>query len=306
MNDLNDLGLPELFDAIVAGAPDVARLLELAVAEDVQSPGDVTSLSIVDVEASGAAAVVAREAGVVAGLAVVPHLLAGAAPGCAFAPRRADGDPCSASEALGTLTGPRREVLRVERVLLNVLGRMCGVASLTRRFVDAVAGTGAAVCDTRKTLPGWRRLDKYAVRCGGGTLHRIGLSDAAMYKDNHLAGIPAADLGAALGRAIQRARALGPLRYVAVEVDRQEQLDAVLAMPAGLVDVILLDNFDPVGLREAVARRERTGAAVQLEASGGVTIDTARVIAATGVDRLSVGALTHSAPALDVALDIES
>jgi nicotinate-nucleotide pyrophosphorylase (carboxylating) len=195
--------------------------------------------------------------------------------------------------------------LTAERLVLNLLGRLCGIATLTQRFVACVAGTRARIYDTRKTTPGWRRLEKYAVRCGGGTNHRTGLFDAVLIKDNHLA--QAAHQGISAADAVRRARrflaACGPSRtadIVEVEVDTLEQLDAVLPQQP---DIILLDNMSCAQLREAVRRRDASGVAVELEASGGVRLSTVREIAETGIERISVGALTHSATTLDVGLD---
>ena len=172
--------------------------------------------------------------------------------------------------------------------------------------MEAVAGTGAVICDTRKTTPGWRPLEKYAVRCGGGTLHRLSLADAALYKDNHLAGLPPGRWAQTLATAIRSVRSEHELRFVEVEVDTTEQLEAVFDLPAGLVDIALLDNMTPETLRAMVARRDAAAPHLQLEASGGVTLDTVRTIAESGVDRISVGALTHSATSLDVGLEAEA
>jgi nicotinate-nucleotide pyrophosphorylase (carboxylating) len=203
-------------------------------------------------------------------------------------------------------------VLTAERLLLNFLGRLSGIATLTRRYVEAVVGTRARIYDTRKTTPGWRRLEKYAVRCGGGWNHRSGLFDAVLIKDNHLA-VRSASPGGAAGytpaEAVARARRYAGDRageagcgelIVEVEVDTLEQLAEVL--PAG-PDLVLLDNMSLDQLRQAVAYRDAVHAAIELEASGGVGLENVRALAETGVDRISVGALTHSAPSLDVALD---
>ncbi len=201
-------------------------------------------------------------------------------------------------------------MLAAERILLNLLGRLSGIATLTRRYVNAVAGTKARIYDTRKTTPGWRRLEKYAVRCGGGRNHRGGLDEAVLIKDNHLvlaeiAGIDAVQAVLRARRFIeQRAGDVGMAGMVIeVEVDTLEQLDAVLTVGP---DIVLLDNMDPARLREAVARRDAVAPAVELEASGGVDLATVREIAESGVERISVGALTHSAVALDFGLDWDS
>jgi nicotinate-nucleotide pyrophosphorylase (carboxylating) len=303
--DLNALALPELFAALTAGNA-LPRLLELARDEDLAGRGDVTSMSIIDVDRRGAADVVAREAGVVAGLAAVDAVLEVFDATAAFEATEEDGATCAAGARLGRLEGDLRAVLAVERTLLNLLGRLGGIATLTRRYVDAVADARAVICDTRKTTPGLRGLEKYAVRCGGGTLHRVGLHDAALYKDNHLAHLPDDALAASIRDAAARARAGGGLRFVEVEVDTLGQLRALLELDPACVDIVLLDNMETDRLAEAVALRDAHRPALQLEASGGVTLETVAAIAATGVDRISVGALTHSAMALDIGLDIRS
>ncbi len=220
-----------------------------------------------------------------------------------WSPQIADGSPVEKGTCAGIIEGPARGLLAAERILLNLLGRLSGIATLTRQYVAAVAGTKARIYDTRKTTPGWRRLEKYAVRCGGGSNHRSGLFDAVLIKDNHLA------LGArsAVGQpryspaeAVARARQLNNAMIVEIEVDTLAQLDNVL--PAS-PDIVLLDNMSPAELAAAVARRNACNPAVELEASGGVNLESVRKIAEAGVDRISVGALTHSAVALDFGLD---
>ncbi|MCP4589365.1 MAG: carboxylating nicotinate-nucleotide diphosphorylase [bacterium] len=204
---------------------------------------------------------------------------------------------------LATLIGPNRSILAAERVLLNFLQRLCGIATLTRRYVDAVAGTRAKVYDTRKTTPGWRALEKYAVRCGGGHNHRMGLHDAVLIKDNHLAGIESSRLASAVFEMLNRLPQEQPApAFIMVEADTLEQLEQLYRVVG--IDIILLDNFGLENLRRAVQRRDELGLTdkVQLEASGGVTLDTIHEIARTGVDRISVGALTHSATAVDLSL----
>jgi nicotinate-nucleotide pyrophosphorylase (carboxylating) len=195
-----------------------------------------------------------------------------------------------------------RKLLAMERTALNFLQRLSGVATMTARFVDEVAGTRALILDTRKTTPGWRALEKYAVRCGGGTNHRIGLHDAVLIKDNHLAWL--AEGGDPIGRAVGLARAGAPegTKFIEVEVDTLEQLDRALEVGP---DIILVDNLGPEKLAEAVRRRDAKAPGVLLEASGGVNLSTVGAIARSGVDRISVGALTHSAPALDIGLDFD-
>jgi nicotinate-nucleotide pyrophosphorylase (carboxylating) len=299
--DLNSLTLPQLFETLTADG-SLQRMLEAAFREDAQAPGDITSQAIIPPDSRAKAALKARQAGVIAGLAAIPEILAERALSCAS--NAADGERCEAGQILATLEGSRRDMLLIERVLLNVIGRMSGVATLTRAFVDSVKGARAVICDTRKTMPGMRGLDKYAVRCGGGTLHRMGLFDAALFKDNHLAAIPHDELGRRIEHAARAVRAAHDVRFVEVEVDGLEQLGAILAIEPGLIDVVLLDNMSVDQLRQAVGLRNRTSPRVLLEASGGVALATVRAIAETGVDRISVGAITHSAKWLDIGLDI--
>jgi nicotinate-nucleotide pyrophosphorylase (carboxylating) len=209
---------------------------------------------------------------------------------------------------LATLRGPLASLLAAERVLLNFLQRLSGVATKTRLFVDAVAGTNAAICDTRKTTPGWRDLEKYAVRCGGGINHRRGLFDAVLIKDNHVQDVPVARLASTVFEMLNRleanmARSGGEKPFVQVEADSLDQVEELFKVMG--IDAILLDNFPPDKLRQAVEKRDGLGlrGKVLLEASGGVTLDTVRNVAETGVDRISVGALTHSAVAADLSLE---
>jgi nicotinate-nucleotide pyrophosphorylase (carboxylating) len=199
-----------------------------------------------------------------------------------------------------------RSLLSAERLVLNFLQRMSGVATATHRYVRQVQGTAAKITDTRKTIPGHRLLDKYAVRAGGGVNHRMGLYDGLLVKDNHIAGIPLAELATRIGRIVARARAENATRMVEVEVDTLEQLREALKVDA--IDIILLDNMDCPSMAEAVRLRDAAGrrGTLALEASGGVTLETVRAVAETGVDRIAVGAITHSAPALDIGMDVES
>ena len=287
---------------------DWQALLRLAIDEDLGTRGDWTSRALVAEDVAGRAAVVARQPGVVAGLPGVATALAAFDPYLRWWPQTDDGQSVAKDTCVGTVEGPARALLAAERVLLNLLGRLSGIATLTRQYVDAVAGTKARIYDTRKTTPGWRRLEKYAVRCGGGRNHRRGLDEAVLIKDNHLAlGSRAGEAGQFTpAEAVLRARRFvaataGDLAMVIeVEVDTLEQLDAVFpARP----DIVLLDNMAPGQLREAVERRDARDPAIELEASGGVNLGTVRQIALSGVERISVGALTHSAVALDFGLD---
>jgi nicotinate-nucleotide pyrophosphorylase (carboxylating) len=276
--------------------------------------GDLTAESTIPQNALGAAHFVARSPGVIAGLPVLELLAARFGLQSWFRPLVADGDRVEAGAAVAYVAGAMRETLMMERTALNFLQRLSGIATLTRRFVDAVAGTRAEILDTRKTTPGWRALEKYAVRCGGGRNHRFGLYDAVLIKDNHLAWIDflnrndsagAATLGQAdaIGAAISSARVHTPAgTVVEVEVDSLGQLDRALECGP---DIILVDNFGPDELAEAVRRRDARAPGVLLEASGGITLATVGAVARAGVDRISVGALTHSAPALDIGLDFE-
>jgi len=278
-------------------------LITMALAEDLGDRGDVTTETVIPARAEGSARVVAREPGTLAGLPVVGLLLDRFDMRSGWRPLKADGDRVEAGEIVGVIEGSFPSILTLERTALNFLQRLCGVASLTARFVAEVEGTPSLVCDTRKTTPGWRALEKYAARCGGGVNHRIGLYDAVLIKDNHLAWLESEGSGEPIARAVAAARAGAPTgMYIEVEVDTLEQLDAALA--AG-PDAILVDNFNLEALAEAVRRRNRVAPKIELEASGGVAIHTIGAIAKTGVDRISVGALTHSAVALDLAFDVE-
>ncbi len=283
--------------------PAANGLIALALAEDLGDAGDVTSLSTIPADRRGRATFVVRTPGVIAGLPVVALVLAQLRAAVTVTLHAADGTNAARGTRLATVEGPLRAILTAERTALNFLQRLSGVATLTRRYVDAVAGLPVALLDTRKTTPGWRLLEKYAVRTGGGTNHRVGLYDGVLIKDNHLAGFP--DPRTAVTDAIASARSHPASRHlpVEVEVDTLEQLDEALASrPA----IVLLDNMTNDQLRAAVARRDAVAPGVLLEASGGVNLATVRGIAETGVERISVGALTHSATALDIALDYDS
>lgn len=188
--------------------------------------------------------------------------------------------------------------------MLNLVGRLSGIATLTRLYVDAIAGTTTVICDTRKTTPGMRSLEKYAVRCGGGTLHRLGLHDAVLFKDNHLQHLGPGEFAPTVAAAAKAARDRYDLRFVEVEIDTLEQLHLVLEIERGLIDMVLLDNMSLDQMRDAIICRDRLAPDLLLEASGGIALDHVRAVAEAGVDRISVGALTHSAPSLDVALDL--
>lgn len=279
------------------------QLIRLAIREDVGEQCDWTTRCLVPPDAKGRVAIVARQAGVVAGLPIVPLVLVEMGAVVEFQSLASDGDLIERGQTLATLDGSAADILTAERVFLNFLGRLSGIASLTRQYVDAVAGTEAAVYDTRKTTPGWRMLEKYAVRRGGGFNHRLGLHRAVMIKDNHVA--LAAQEGMTLPDAVAEVRtnlaaAQAEVEAVEVEVDTLEQLENVLAAAP---DIVLLDNMTLDQLRTAVESRAERDPQIVLEASGGVSLETIGDIARTGVNRISVGALTHSAVALDVGLD---
>lgn len=269
-------------------------VVRAALAEDLGRAGDITSAACIDPDARFAARFASRKAGVVSGLACARLAILALDPAASFTAHADDGQRVAPGAVLAQVEANARALLSAERVALNLLGRLSGIATLTRAYVDAVAGTGAVITDTRKTTPGLRALEKYAVRCGGGVNHRFGLDDAILIKDNHVAAC------GGVGAAIRKARAsAGHLVKVEAEVDGLAQLDE--ALEAG-PDVVMLDNFPLADLRTAVARAKGR---VTLEASGGVSLETVRAIAETGVDVISVGALTHSAPALDIGLDAD-
>jgi nicotinate-nucleotide pyrophosphorylase (carboxylating) len=314
MTDLNALPLDALYRRLASGG-HVQRLLELARDEDLGpggEPGDITSRCSIPRSANTSALLVARDTGVVSGLAVLPQVVELLGPDVKLSLKAGDGERVSAGSALAFLHGSKRDVLAIERLALNLVGRLSGIASLTADYVEAAAagakgaeGVGARIYDTRKTTPGLRMLEKYAVRCGGGYCHRIGLYDGMLIKDNHLAGVGIEALAAFVADAAAVARKKVPdLLFIEVEVDTLEQFEALLPLERGTIDMVLLDNMTPAQLRKAVQKRNRAAPHLQLEASGGVRLETVAAIAATGVDRISIGALTHSAGSLDVALDI--
>lgn len=283
----------------VRSLPDILiePIVRAALAEDLGRAGDVTGQACIPGDARLHAVFAARRPGVLAGISCVQLSLLALDPAARVTLKLQDGDAFEAEAVLAEVEADARAFLAAERTALNLLGRMCGIATLTRAYVDAVVGTRARIADTRKTTPGLRVLEKHAVLCGGGTNHRFGLDDAILIKDNHVA------VCGGIGPAVRRARAaVGHLMKVEVEVDGLDQLDEALGLiDAGVgPDVVMLDNFSLDDLRAAVAR---TAGRVTLEASGGVNLQTVRGIAETGVDVISVGALTHSAPTLDIGLD---
>jgi nicotinate-nucleotide pyrophosphorylase (carboxylating) len=266
-----------------------------ALAEDLGRAGDVTSIATIPEGTPARALLVARAAGVIAGLPLVAAAFRKLAPEIEINAGLRDGESVAAKTTLMRLAGPARAVLAAERTALNLLGHLSGVASATHEFVRRAAGTKLRICCTRKTTPGLRALEKYAVRCGGGFNHRFGLDDAMLIKDNHIA------VAGGIRAVLERARgAAGHLVKIEIEVDTLDQLREVLGV--GLADAVLLDNMNTATMREAVAL---VAGKLPLEASGGITLDTIAAIASTGVDYASSGWITHSAPNLDVALDIE-
>ena len=274
----------------------IEPVVRMALAEDLGRAGDITGRACIPEGARMRAVFAARQAGVLAGIDCVRLSLRALDPAATVTPKLGDGDAFEAGAVLVEAEADARAFLAAERTALNLLGRLCGTATLTRTYVEAVAGTGARIADTRKTTPGLRALEKHAVACGGGLNHRFGLDDAILIKDNHVA------VCGGVGEAIRRARtSAGHLVKIEIEVDGLEQLDEALVERP---DVVMLDNFSADQLREAVARVAASPhGRPALEASGGVRLDTVRGLAETGVDVISVGALTHSAPSLDIGLD---
>lgn len=270
-------------------ALNVDDCIQRALDEDV-GPGDATSTCVVPADAVMRGDLVAKQAGVVAGLDVAAAVFRRLDPRVVLTAEAAEGARVGNRERLATVAGPARPLLTGERTALNFLGRMSGIATLTRRFVDAVAGTGAVILDTRKTAPGLRALDKLAVRRGGGQNHRMGLYDMVLIKDNHI------DFAGSLAEAVRRTRAAGTGLAIEVEARTLDEVRAALAVG---VERILLDNMAPEALRAAVAL---SAGRARLEASGNVTLENVREVAATGVDFISIGALTHSAPTFDLSL----
>ena len=279
-------------------AVDVAQVVAAALAEDLRDGPDVTTTATVPAELEVTGDVTPRQPGILAGLPVAMAVFDAATGGAVRAELlRQDGDALVPGEPALRVHGPARVMLTAERTALNLLTHLSGIATATAAWVDAVAGTRAHIRDTRKTLPGLRALEKYAVRCGGGVNHRMSLGDAALIKDNHV------NAAGSVRQAIAAVRSLDPHTPLEVEVDTLQQLDEALAEG---VPLVLLDNFSLADTREAVRRAAQCRPRVALEASGGLTLDRAAAVAATGVDFLAVGALTHSAPALDLGLDLHN
>jgi nicotinate-nucleotide pyrophosphorylase (carboxylating) len=274
---------------------EIEEAVTRALGEDLGRAGDITSIATVPEDAQARAIMVAREGGTIAGLPLVEAVFRRLSPDIEIIAHARDGEALPARTKLVTITGEARTVLAAERVALNFIGHLSGIASQTAELVAKVAHTKCRVTETRKTTPGLRALQKYAVRCGGGFNHRFGLDDAILIKDNHIA------VAGGIRAVLERAKAVaGHLVKIEIEVDDLEQLREVLE--AGLADVVLIDNFDIVMMKKAV---DMVAGRLVIEASGGITLENAAAIAATGVDYISSGALTHSAINLDIGLDIE-
>src|SRR5215208_944337 len=287
---------PDRTNTLAALDSSTSRLLDLALAEDIDG-GDVTSMLTVAAGRQARGKLLAKAAGVISGLGVADEVFRRVNPSIVFTPLVADGDTVAEMTPIATIEGPARSLLAGERVALNLLQRLSGVATLTARYVEAVRNTKARIVDTRKTTPGLRALEKAAVRHGGGHNHRFGLTDGVLVKDNHLAAVGGPDR---VARAVALARQGAP-HTVRIEIEVTTLDELAQALEAG-ADIVLLDNMDLPALREAVVM---TGGRALLEASGGVTLESVAEIAATGVDLISVGALTHSAPALDISLELD-
>ena len=293
--------LEEVFDRMVA--PTLDSAIDRWLAEDYGDAGDLTTAAFIPPDTMARAEIRSRAHGVLCGLPIVRRIASRAAGTLETEALAVDGDRVEPGMRVMEIRGPLSAMLPVERTLLNLLGRASGVATATSRYVDTVVGTDAVIVDTRKTTPGLRAIEKYAVRCGGGRLHRIGLHDAVLIKDNHLAG-----LGQSFSEAVEAGangcrEQMNP-RFIEIEVDDLQQFEAVLDLPSGTVDIVLLDNMDVQTIRTAVERRDLRRRSLLLEASGGINLDSVRAVAATGVDRIAVGAITHSAAQVDFGLDM--
>lgn len=289
--------MPEFDSATAATAITLTRM---SLDEDLRERGDITCLATIPAELQATVNIVSRQTGIVSGLPVLPIVFEMLPGSVSWSLLLSDGDTVQRGTVLASITGPVRSLLTGERTVLNFMTHLSGIASRTAEFVERVRGTNAIILDTRKTLPGYRLLQKYAVRCGGGTNHRMGLFDGILIKDNHLAARGEANCAAAVAAARGFMASLDAKAKIEIEVDSLQQLrDALQEQP----EIVLLDNMPVEMLREAVAIRNENGPKTLLEASGGVTFQTVRTIAETGVERISVGSLTHSSPALDLGFD---
>lgn len=276
-------------------------LIKLSLAEDLQQTGDLTCQALIDEADHAEIKIVARQTGVLAGSPITSLIFAELDPGVVCTQHLSDGDALEPGSLITTCAGPLASILIGERTVLNFMTHLCGVASLTAKYVQAIQGTNATILDTRKTLPGWRILEKYAVTAGGGTNHRMGLYDGILIKDNHLAAWASRTSHPSIAAAIRQAReSVNGEKGIEVEVDTLDQLaDALQAKP----EIVLLDNMPPDTLKQAIQMRNEQSPATLLEASGGINLNSVRSVAETGVERISVGALTHSAISLDIGFD---
>ena len=276
-------------------------LIKLALEEDLQQTGDLTCQAMIDPSDQAEIQIVARQQGILAGSPITSLIFNELDRTVACTHHLSDGDTLEPGSVVTTCAGPLASILIGERTVLNFLTHLCGVASLTARYVKAVSGTNATILDTRKTLPGWRVLEKYAVAAGGGTNHRMGLYDGVLIKDNHLAGWASRTTQPTIAAAIQQAReSVNGQKPIEVEVDTLDQLvDALQAKP----EIVLLDNMSPETMKQAIEMRNANSPSTLLEASGGITLESIRSVAETGVERISVGALTHSVISLDLGFD---
>ena len=290
--------MPPIFDQDSANA--ATTLTRMSLTEDLRDVGDLTCLSTISAALMATVQIVSRESGVVSGLPLIPIVFRELDSNVQAVIPVQDGDRIYRGTVVASLTGPVRTLLTGERTILNFMTHLSGIASRTALFVDAISGTRASILDTRKTLPGYRALQKYAVRCGGGINHRMGLYDGVLIKDNHLAARGDSACASAVADARRFMIASGRNTSIEIEVDTLEQLlDALKEKP----EIVLLDNMSPDLLREAVSLRDQYGPTTLLEASGGITLQTVRSVAETGVERISIGGLTHSSPALDLGFD---
>jgi len=290
--------MPPLFDQ--DSTSSAITLARMSLNEDLRDVGDVTCLSTIPADLQATVRIVSRESGVVSGLPLIPIVFHELSSDVSALVPLNDGDRIDRGTVLASLTGSVRSLLTGERTILNFMTHLSGIASRTAQFVDAIAGTKACILDTRKTLPGYRALQKYAVRCGGGTNHRMGLYDGVLIKDNHLAARGDSACASAVADARRYMVNSGRNTSIEIEVDTLEQLlDALKEKP----EIVLLDNMSPPQLRQAVALRDEHCPTTLLEASGGITLQTVRSVAETGVERISIGGLTHSSPALDLGFD---
>jgi nicotinate-nucleotide pyrophosphorylase (carboxylating) len=290
--------MPPLFDQ--DSTSFAITLARMSLNEDLRDVGDVTCLSTIPADLQATVRIVSRESGVVSGLPLIPIVFHELSSDVSALVSLNDGDRIDRGTVLASLTGSVRALLTGERTILNFMTHLSGIASRTAQFVDAIAGTKACILDTRKTLPGYRALQKYAVRCGGGTNHRMGLYDGVLIKDNHLAARGDSACASAVADARRYMVNSGRNTSIEIEVDTLEQLlDALKEKP----EIVLLDNMSPPQLRQAVTLRDEHCPSTLLEASGGITLQTVRSVAETGVERISIGGLTHSSPALDLGFD---